>query len=171
MIGSLIGGPLSDRIGRKPTMILNAVLAIATCALLGASEAINSYAAFVIGRVLIGINTGINSTVAPCYLSEIAPESKKGMFGTSFQFGVVLGIVVSQALGLEWIFGTMDLWPYALGCGAVPALLQIVLALLSPESPKWLASNGKMAKAKIAMAQLQGKEAADKKIHSKYRST
>merc|ERR1712050_626895 len=105
MIGSLIGGPMSDSMGRKKAMILNAVLAGLSCILLGACRIINNYPVFVAGRVLIGISCGISSTVAPTYLSEIAPASKKGLFGTSFQLGVTIGIVVAQIFGLEWLFG------------------------------------------------------------------
>ena len=146
MIGSLVGGPMSDSMGRKKAMILNAVLAGLSCILLGACRIINNYPVFVAGRVLIGISCGISSTVAPTYLSEIAPESKKGVFGTSFQLGVTIGIVVAQIFGLEWIFGTNDLWPICLALGAAPAATQIVLGFISPESPAWLAGKGDMGK-------------------------
>ena len=146
MIGSLLGGPMSDKLGRRMAMIVNAVLAGGSCLLLGACRLINNYPVFVIGRVLIGVSCGISSTVAPTYLSEIAPESKKGVFGTSFQLGVTIGIVVAQIFGLEWILGTNDNWPWALALGAAPAVLQILLGFISPESPSWLAGQGDMGK-------------------------
>merc|ERR1739848_39704 len=114
---------------------MNAILAIGSCLLLGASRIIGSYWVLVIGRTLVGINAGINSTVAPVYLSEIAPESKKGVFGTCFQLGVTVGIVIAQIFGLEWFLGTNALWPYVLAAGCVPAVLQILAAIFAPESP------------------------------------
>jgi len=116
---------------------------------------------FVAGRVLIGISCGVSSTVAPTYLSEIAPPNKKGLFGTSFQLGVTVGIVVSQVFGLEWIFGTNENWPVCLALGAAPAVLQILLCFLSPESPSWLAGRGDMGtqEAEKALLQLQGDNA------------
>jgi len=159
MIGSLLGGPMSDKLGRRMAMIVNAVLAGGSCLLLGACRLINNYPVFVIGRVLIGVSCGISSTVAPTYLSEIAPESKKGVFGTSFQLGVTIGIVVAQIFGLEWILGTNDNWPWALALGAAPAVLQILLGFISPESPSWLAGQGDIGDATKALLQLQGKNA------------
>ena len=127
-------------------MILNAILAGASCLLLGACRMINSYPVFVVGRVLIGISCGISSTVAPIYLAEIAPKNKKGLFGSSFNLGITIGIVVAQIFGLEWVFGTNDSWPINLALGAAPAVSQVLLGIFSPESPAWLAGQGDMGK-------------------------
>lgn len=159
MIGSLLGGPMSDKLGRVKAMLINAILAGAACLLLGACRIINNYPVFVAGRVLIGISCGVSSTVAPTYLSEIAPPNKKGLFGTSFQLGVTIGIVVSQVFGLEWIFGTNENWPICFALGAAPAVLQILLTFISPESPAWLAGRGDIQEAEKSLLQLQGENA------------
>jgi len=71
---------------------------------------------------------------------------------------VTIGIVVAQIFGLEWILGTNDLWPYALAAGAVPAAAQILIAMISPESPAWLAANGKVEEAEQVQISLKGSE-------------
>ena len=102
-IGALSGGPLSDSYGRKTTMIGNSILGFLVSFLLGASRLIGNYWVMVVGRLLIGINTGIASTSAPVYINEIAPDSLKGPLGTSFQISAVTGILFAQITGLTWL--------------------------------------------------------------------
>lgn len=58
---------------------------------------------------------GINSGAAPLYLSEIAPTSLRGFAGVFNQLAITSGVLVSQILGLDFVLGTKDLWPYDLG--------------------------------------------------------
>jgi len=50
------------------------------------------------GRLLIGVNSGINMVVAPMYLTECAPVEYRGVFGTLGQFGVVTSMLLSQVI-------------------------------------------------------------------------
>ena len=59
--------------------------------------------------------SGVSTTVTPVYLSEISPKHIRGATGTINQFTIVLGVLVSQALGLRHILGTKDLWHVLLG--------------------------------------------------------
>ena len=75
------------------------------------------------------MNSGVNSVVAPVFLNAIAPRHLKGNFGTAFQVSLCLGLIFSEVLGLVWVFGTNELWPYCFLMGCLPAGLQIVLGL------------------------------------------
>lgn len=58
--------------------------------------------------------------------------------GTVSQLGVTIGLLLSQILGLPLILGTDEGWPFLLGVAFIPAVLQLLLLPLCPESPRYL---------------------------------
>lgn len=54
------------------------------------------------------------------------------------QLGATVGIFLSQVIGLPYLLGTGDGWPYLLGITMVPAIVQLLTLPLSPESPRYL---------------------------------
>lgn len=74
------------------------------------------------------------------YVSEIAPVNIRGAMGTINQLSVTGGILVSMVLGLSEVLGTDKGWPILLALSAVPALVQLALLPLMPESPSFLIS-------------------------------
>ena len=72
------------------------------------------------------------------YISEIAPLNLRGGLGTINQLAVTVGMLLSQVLGIKQILGTNDGWPFLLGLAVCPALLQLVLLPICPESPRYL---------------------------------
>lgn len=158
-IGGLTGGLMADKFGRKTVMIANATFVTITCVILGGTRMIGSYALLVVMRLFAGINCGISSSVAPAYLNEIAPESKLGVFGTSFQLTATSGQLLGMILTQRQILGTNQLWTVALFLGIVPPVLQILLSFFVPESPKWLARNKSVKQAIDVEVMLKGDEA------------
>jgi len=72
------------------------------------------------------------------YITEIAPLNLRGGLGTVSQLAVTLGMLLSQVLGIEQLLGTTDGWPLLLGLAVCPAVLQLILLPLCPESPRYL---------------------------------
>lgn len=72
------------------------------------------------------------------YISEIAPLNLRGGLGTVNQLAVTIGLLLSQVLGVEQILGTNDGWPALLGLAICPAILQLILLPICPESPRYL---------------------------------
>lgn len=72
------------------------------------------------------------------YISEIAPLNLRGGLGTVNQLAVTIGLLLSQVLGIEQILGTNDGWPVLLGLAICPAILQLILLPICPESPRYL---------------------------------
>lgn len=72
------------------------------------------------------------------YISEIAPLNLRGGLGTVNQLAVTIGLLLSQVLGIEQILGTDDGWPVLLGLAICPAILQLILLPICPESPRYL---------------------------------
>lgn len=82
--------------------------------------------------------SGLNTSLVPMYISEIAPLNLRGGLGTVNQLAVTVGLLLSQVLGIEQILGTNEGWPLLLGLAVCPALLQLVLLPVCPESPRYL---------------------------------
>ena len=159
MLGGFSGGWIANRFGRKGGLLLNNVVGIAGACLMGFTKVVNSYELLFLGRFVIGINCGkfgkfcktvvsiiydsffqkgLNTSLVPMYISEIAPLNLRGGLGTVNQLAVTIGLLLSQVLGIEQILGTNDGWPVLLGLAICPAILQLILLPICPESPRYL---------------------------------
>ncbi len=135
VIGAMLGGIPSDRLGRKKTLFWIAVLYLISA--VGSALAFD-WTTFMIFRFLGGLGVGASSVTAPMYISEISPADRRGRLVALFQFNIVLGILIAYLSNylLEGI-GSMA-WRWMLGVEAVPALVFLLMVLNVPESPRWL---------------------------------
>ncbi|XP_034937945.1 glucose transporter type 1 isoform X2 [Chelonus insularis] len=138
MLGGFSGGIIANRFGRKGGLLLNNVLGIVGACLMGFTKAAYAYEMLFLGRFIIGINCGLNTSLVPMYISEIAPLNLRGGLGTVNQLAVTVGLLISQVLGIEQILGTNDRWPVLLGLAIIPAIAQLLLLPICPESPRYL---------------------------------
>uniref|UniRef100_A0A915IMN6 Major facilitator superfamily (MFS) profile domain-containing protein n=1 Tax=Romanomermis culicivorax TaxID=13658 RepID=A0A915IMN6_ROMCU len=138
MFGGLMSGAIADKFGRKGGMLLNNLLTFAAGLVLFCTKWSGSYYILWLGRFLIGINSGLNSSLAPMYLTEIAPVNYRGLLGSVSQLVGTIAILIANILGFEFLLGTETLWPYLLGFTIVPAIWQLATLPLCPESPKYL---------------------------------
>ncbi|XP_012270773.1 solute carrier family 2, facilitated glucose transporter member 1 isoform X3 [Orussus abietinus] len=157
MIGGSLVGYVADRFGRKGGLLLNNILVVLTVLFEGSAKAARSYELIIVGRFLIGINSGLNAGLAPMYLAEVSPIHLRGAVGTVYQLVITISILVAQILGLEQILGTNEQWPLLLCLTIVPAIFQVCTLPLCPESPKYLLlSKGKDIEAQRALSWLRG---------------
>ncbi|XP_064457955.1 glucose transporter type 1-like isoform X2 [Ornithodoros turicata] len=138
MVGGISGSMIANRFGRKGGLLINNILGILGGSLMGFSNASRSIELLIFGRLIIGINCGLNTALVPMYLLEISPVPLRGGLGTVSQVGVTVGMLLSQILGIQVILGTAEGWPYLLAIAVIPAILQLVLLPLCPESPRYL---------------------------------
>ncbi|XP_060808291.1 solute carrier family 2, facilitated glucose transporter member 1-like [Amyelois transitella] len=157
MLGGIVTGYMADRFGRKGALLINNGLVFIAAVLQGFSKAAGSAVMLIVGRLIIGVNSGLAAGIAPMYLAEISPVSLRGSIGTVYQLVITSTILLSQVLGLSSILGTADGWPYLLGLVAIPAAIQYATLPLCPESPKFLLLNrGKELHAQRALNWLRG---------------
>ncbi|KAJ0000523.1 hypothetical protein NQD34_012365 [Periophthalmus magnuspinnatus] len=157
MVGSFSVGAMVDRFGRRKSMLLANILAVLGGGLMGLSSLSRSFEMVIIGRLVIGVFCGLCTGLTPMYVGEISPTALRGAFGTLHQLGVVIGILVAQIFGLEFLLGSDELWPLLLALTILPAVLQTVMLPFCPESPRYLLiSLNKEDEARKALERLRG---------------
>lgn len=136
VIGSLLGGIPADKLGRKKTLYIIAILYLVSS--LGSASSVNWFA-FLFFRFVGGLGVGASSVTAPIYISEISPSERRGRLVALFQFNVVFGIVISYLSNyLIGQLGGGHSWRLMLGIQALPSLLFFLMLKFVPESPRWL---------------------------------
>ena len=147
LLASPFAGLIADSLGRKP-------LIAATCILFVAGALVQAFASavwvMVLGRGVVGLAIGAASGVVPVYIGEIAPARSRGRMVTVQALLITGGQVVAYVVGAA----VMGRWRVAVGIGALPALVQAVLLLGLPESPRWLVLRGRDDEARRVLARL-----------------
>ncbi|KAJ7684726.1 general substrate transporter [Mycena polygramma] len=138
LTGSLVANLVMDRWGRKGAARASSLLLAIGAGLSCVSASVGVLA---LGRFLVGIASGIGLCVGPIYLSEIAPSKISGNVGVLTQLGIVLGIMVTQAIGLR--FATPTQWRTVLFLSALLSSAQFFLSSVMVESPAWLTGEPK----------------------------
>ncbi|XP_049587601.1 solute carrier family 2, facilitated glucose transporter member 3 [Syngnathus scovelli] len=159
MFGSFSVGAMVNKFGRRKSMLLANVLAVLGGVLMGLSSLSRSFEMIIIGRLIIGVFCGLCTGLTPMYVGEIAPTALRGAFGTLNQLGVVIGILVAQIFGLEFLLGSDRLWPILLALTVLPAILQSIMLPFCPESPRYLLIVLKQEEeARKALVRLRGRQ-------------
>ncbi|XP_044268428.1 solute carrier family 2, facilitated glucose transporter member 1-like isoform X2 [Tribolium madens] len=137
-IGSLTGSFFADRAGRKGALIVSSLMGTIAGVCFFASKSANSFELLIFGRLLVGVSSGLITSVMPMYLTELAPNLLRGSMGVLCPLGVTCGVLVGQVLSLEGILGNEDYWPHLLGFYLLPLVSCSVILVFLPESPKYL---------------------------------
>lgn len=101
------------------------------------SKYVKSYEILIVSRLVSGIYYGLYYGLCPLYLNELPPVKYRGLFGTFAEVFGVLGIVVTNVLGLPEVLGTEDRWPILVGFPLIPMIANVFL-FFGAESPKYL---------------------------------
>jgi len=135
VVGSLVGGWPTDRLGRKGTLIWIGILYFVSAVWSGIATDVYS---FIIARFIGGLGVGISTVAAPLYIAEISPPAARGRLTALFQFNIVLGILIAYISNALLANVGEHGWRWMLGVEAFPALLYTILTFTLPESPRWL---------------------------------
>ena len=137
VLGSLLGGIPTDRLGRKKTLFWIGVLYFISA--IGSAFAPEAYS-FSFFRFIGGVGVGASSVAAPIYISEISSAENRGRLTALYQFNIVFGIFIAffsnYLIGLVFDQGVS--WRWMLGVEALPALIYTLMVLQLPNSPRWL---------------------------------
>jgi sugar porter (SP) family MFS transporter len=168
LIGAVSSGTLSERFGRKALLILAAlVFAISS---LGTGLA-TVFPWFVAWRMMGGYAIGLASGISPMYIAEISPAHLRGRMVSLNQLAIVVGILLAQVV--NWLIARpVPLgatpqailmswngqwgWRWMFMATALPSAGFLVTSFLVPESPRWLATNGRTDQAFQVLERLGG---------------
>ena len=164
LIGSIIGvlfaGILSDKFGRKSTMILSAILFSTSAIGCAVSTDFNQ---LVIYRIIGGVGIGVVSIISPLYISEVAVAQYRGRLVSLYQLAVTIGFLGAYLVNYQLLGYSMsnpdvstgwwnmvfvsEVWRGMLGMETLPAIMFFIIIFFIPESPRWLILKGKEEKA------------------------
>ena len=164
LLGAILSGGLSDKFGRKRLLILAAFLFTVTSIGTGMAHNFNLFVAW---RLTGGVAIGLASNLSPMYIAEVSPAKVRGMFVSVNQLTIALGVTSAQLVNYLIAKNAPDLivldswyclwgWRWMFGLTAVPSFVFLVLMFIVPESPRWLAKNGKPQKARKVLAKIGG---------------
>lgn len=134
-----MAGHLTGKYGRKNIALLTCIPCILGSLLMSSSQ---TSLQLKIGRFLCGLGAGFSIVIVPLYLNEISPVHLRGRLGFTSQFAINIGILLAQVLGI--MLSDYDHWRYIFLFGAILGAINVILLVGTPESPKWLASSGRL---------------------------
>lgn len=132
-LGAAVAGSFGDRYGRRPVLIVNALLFGVFAVLTGMA---NGLLLFLLARFAVGVAVGIASMLTPLYIAELAPPKIRGALVTLNQLAIVTGIVV--AYYVDYLFAGSANWRGMFISAVIPSAIFLVALLFLPESPRWL---------------------------------
>ena len=158
-IGAFFAGTLADSLGRRNVMRLAAVLFLVGALVQGFSH---SHDIFVLARICGGMAVGAASVLSPAYISEVAPANVRGRMTTIQQIMIISGLTAAflvnyvlagqagSSLAPFWL--GLEAWRWMYLMQAVPAAVFLIALFFIPESPRFLASQGRMKELRTLLA-------------------
>lgn len=158
LIGAVVFGSLTDKIGREKMYAIDLAVLVVGCAL---TAFVADAWQLILLRFIIGLAIGADYPIATSLLTEFTPSKKRG-----FMIGVS-GLAWSLGAMTAFLFGYIIInvtgehpWRLMFGSGAVLGLIIVLMRRGTPESPRWLASKGRLDEAHDVLVQVYGKEVA-----------
>jgi sugar porter (SP) family MFS transporter len=159
VVGAILGGIPTNKIGRKNTLIWIGVLY--TISALGSAFA-NDPFIFAFFRFIGGLGVGASTIAAPAYISEIAPAKDRGKLVALYQFNIVLGILV--AFFSNYLLNGIgeSAWRWMMGVEAFPAIIYTLLMFSVPKSPRWLLTKFRSEEARKVLLKINPNQNVEK---------
>ncbi|XVF42033.1 hypothetical protein PTKIN_Ptkin01aG0327900 [Pterospermum kingtungense] len=147
MAGAIASGRISDFFGHKVTfLILNIFYITGWLAIVFSKKAWSLY----LGRLSLGFGTAVFNYVGPVYVADITPKNLRGGFSSLVQAMTICSISVA------YFVGSITYWRLLALIGVVPCIIQVLCLFFVPESPRWLAKNGRENEFKASLQCLRG---------------
>ncbi len=151
VVGAMLGGIPTNKIGRKKTLIWIGVLYSVSA--IGSAFA-NDPITFGFFRFIGGLGVGASTVAAPAYISEIAPAKDRGRLVGLYQFMLVFGILTAFFSNYLLSGVGVNDWRWMVGMEAFPAIIYSIFILFVPESPRWLLTKNRTQEAEKVLASI-----------------
>ncbi|KAL3626646.1 Sugar transporter [Castilleja foliolosa] len=162
IVGAAAGGWINDRFGRRISILIADVLFFVGAIVMAVAPAPG---VIIIGRIFVGLGVGMASMTSPLYISEASPHRIRGALVSTNGLLITGGQFISYLVNLAFthVPGT---WRWMLGVAGIPAVVQFVLMLSLPESPRWLFRNGKEEEARSILEKIYPAEEVEDEVQS-----
>lgn len=147
VLGALAVGPLSDRFGRRRSLMVSAG-AFAVGALLAAFAP--GFASLSIARLVQGFAVGSAAFAVPLYIGELSPAGPRGALVSLNQLMITVGILVAYLA--NYALASAEAWRWMFALAVVPAAVLLLGMLASPETPRWLVARGREEEARAVLS-------------------
>lgn len=151
--GGVIGGYLTDLIGRKKMFLID-MLIMAIVSIL--QFFINDPIQLVILRFILGVAIGADYPIAGALMAEFSPKKNRGSLLGGLNGLWYVGYAISYLVGFLLLSVGDTSWRWMLLSSAVPVILMLIARLNMPESPLWLASKGRQKEANAIVRKIFG---------------
>lgn len=151
VIGAMLGGIPTNKIGRKNTLIWIGILY--SISAIG-SALVNDPVSFGMFRFIGGLGIGASTVAAPAYISEIAPAKDRGRLVGLYQFMLVFGILIAFVSNFLLSGVGENDWRWMVGVEAFPAIIYTLFVLSVPRSPRWLLTKNRTEEARQVLSQV-----------------
>ncbi len=149
VIGAILGGIPTNKIGRKNTLIWIGILFSVSA--IGSAFANDPYT-FAVARFIGGLGIGASTVAAPAYISEIAPAKHRGRLVGFYQFMLVFGILMAFVSNYALSDMGENDWRWMVGVEAFPAIIYTMFVFTVPKSPRWLLTKNRTTEAREILA-------------------
>ncbi|CAK7213055.1 hypothetical protein SEUCBS140593_001718 [Sporothrix eucalyptigena] len=153
IFGALFVGWLCDRYGRRPALMVAALINVVGGALQAGSVHIGM---FIAARFITGFSSSMFVTLVPIYIAEVAPPASRGLLVGQHGAFFLIGYTLAAWVGVGSFFAKSEAfnWRFPLSLQVLWPLLQLCFVKWLPESPRWLVSNGRKEEAWAILARL-----------------
>lgn len=160
--GALVGGRLTDAVGRRPIILASALIFVVGAIWSGAARSVE---ALIAARLLLGVAVGISSFAVPLYIAEIAPANRRGALVSLFQLLITVGILTSYLSDLAFANEADDTcWRGMFYVGVIPAAILLVGMIFLPETPRWLMQRGREQQSRAVLERIEAPEQVERQM-------
>jgi sugar porter (SP) family MFS transporter len=150
MIGAFGAGKVADRIGRRPTILITAVIFVVGVLLAAFTP---TFWTLLVARIVIGLAVGSASMTVPLYIGEMAPPRIRGALVSLNQLAITSGILASYLV--DYALASSANWRLMFGLAVIPAVMLFVGILTQAESPHWLIRQGREDEARRVLRRVR----------------
>jgi sugar porter (SP) family MFS transporter len=176
LAGALMTGWLTDKFGRKKLLAVAALLFAVSSVCTGWAP---NFSVFAFWRIIGGVAIGMASNLSPLYIAEVSPAHLRGRLVSLNQLTIVIGILLADMV--NWLIarplpahatsamiaaswdGQVG-WRWMFSAVALPSAVFLIGAVLIPESPRWLARQGRDQESRDILARIAGSIHADREL-------